>query len=235
MHSIATITQTMAGRIGQYTDRDVPVVPLWIDGSLRSIQIPSSENEFFKAHGLSPEKFYIIYSGNLGKGHSVETVVDLARALEHRSELGFVIAGEGFKQAVIEEKLAAHPLNNITVLPYQDRAIFRHLLAGTAVGVVTIDEPSALVSIPSKVFNLFAAAKPVLCIGPKQSDLAQLVHEHGAGKSFEPHQLDEMCTYLLQLLEQDDVYAQYSDASLKTSQGYLPENANRLAAFHYLD
>lgn len=235
LHSVATITSTMASRIAAYTDRGIPVVPLWIDGSLRDLHIRPQDNQFFKEHHLAPDKFYVIYSGNLGKGHSVEVVVDLARALQHRSDLGFVIAGEGFKQAVIEEKLAEHPLDNIIVLPYQDRAVFRHLLAGTSIGVVTIDEPSALVSIPSKVFNLFAAAKPILCIGPAASDLADLVHEHGAGKSFKPEQISEMCNFILELLEQQSLYAQYSGASLRTSQDYLPENARTLASFHWAD
>ncbi|MEQ8704193.1 MAG: glycosyltransferase family 4 protein [Phaeodactylibacter sp.] len=233
IYSLSTITHAMAKKIQQYTDgTKVPVVNLWVDQSVGRFQVERSQNEFFKRYNLDPRKFYVVYSGNLGKGHDVELLVEVAKSMENNSKVFFIIAGEGYKKQLIKEKIHVEQLKNCLWLPYQEKEIFKHMLAGTDIGVVTIDEPNAYVSIPSKTFNLMGAGKPIVCFGKKDSELGKLVDKNKIGSIYGPTDINKCATFINRLIEEQEFYRYYSENSKSASQKYTSANAEKFVCMH---
>ena len=70
----------------------------------------------------------------------------------------------------IGEEIKKRKLDNCKLLPKQSVELFFAALAATNVGVVSLSQAAANVSIPSKTFNLLGAGKPILCIGSEESE-----------------------------------------------------------------
>lgn len=232
-HSVSTITDVMAKRIQQYTgEKEVPVVNLWADQSIGTYKVSRNENIFFKTHNLNPNNTYVIYSGNLGKGHDVEHLLEVAGKMRENKNIVFIIAGEGFKKQTIKDTIIERKLDNCIWMPYQEKEVFKHMLAATDIGVVTIDEPNANVSIPSKTFNIMAAGKPIICFGKKDSELGKLVNDNGMGEIYSAEDLNECVTYIKKLANNQEEYKYFSNNSIQTSKRYTLANAEKFVLMH---
>src|SRR3546814_3788687 len=73
------------------------------------------------------DKTIIQYSGNIGRTHDIELVLDAARQLDKREDILFLFAGEGGKMQVV--KAAAREAGNIVVLPRQPAGKLAELLS----------------------------------------------------------------------------------------------------------
>lgn len=232
-HSISTITNAMGRQIQQYTSGSpVPVVNLWVDQSVGSLQIERDQNKFFRKYDLDPNRFYVIYSGNMGKGHDVEFLLEVAERLKKNQKVFFIITGNGFKRQLIVDQIETQQLDNCRWFPYQEKETFKHMLAGTDVGVVTIDEPNAYVSIPSKTYNLIGAGKPIICFGKKESELGKLVAEDNIGKIYGASDINACAAFIEHLINNQEEYLRYARNSRLASQKYTVANAEEFVRLH---
>lgn len=67
--------------------------------------------------------------------------------------------------------------------------------------LLEIDSPETQVIIPGKVFEYLAARRPVVGIGPEDSDFFELIENNGAGKCFNYHEAERLERYILELFE----------------------------------
>ena len=223
----------MDDKMNKYlNDCTTTVIPLWTDNSLSRIKIERSENLFFKEYNLDPNKFYVTYSGNLGKGHSIETIVEVANILQEYNNIYFVVAGEGYKENIIKNLANKYGLNNILLLPYQEKKMFVHLINASDLGVVSIDEPNAYTCIPSKVFNLFGAGTPVLCIGKSDSELGKLVLKYNSGRAFEDDQAQAITLFIKDLSQNTALYHKLKLGSIKAGTEHTVKNAEEFVKLH---
>ena len=75
--------------------------------------------------------------------------------------------------------------------------------------LIEIDSFETIGIIPGKLFEYMAAERPILAIGPKQSDVEKIIKDTNAGKYFNYDNLQEVKQYLL------DCYEKYQQSSLK--------------------
>ena len=176
----------------------------------------------------SSDEWIVLYSGNLGREHDVETILDCATKLVDREEIVFVIAGEGWKKKHLAERVTSERLKNVRLLPKLPASEFRVLLSQARLGVVTQSLRTVEVCIPSKTFNLLAAGVPVLGIGKPGSDFGSLIHEAGAGRVFQPEQVDEICRFLLACKADENSFAHMKKSAIKLADRFTPANAERL-------
>jgi colanic acid biosynthesis glycosyl transferase WcaI len=99
-------------------------------------------------------------------------------------------------------------LTNITILPYQPREDFPEMLAAADISLVTLNPSAALSSLPSKVFNVMASARPILAVTPSESELAQIVRRAGCGWIVPPGFARELARNIIQLIDQDSAMTQ---------------------------
>ncbi len=125
--------------------------------------------------------FTILYSGNLGLAHDIETVSGALLALKDDARYKFVFAGSGARRIKLEEFCDTHSISNIEFRPYSPKASLGESLGSGHVGLIT-QQSSCLGSVvPSKAYGLMAAGRPILYIGPRESTVAQLIERFDCG------------------------------------------------------
>ena len=126
-----------------------------------------------------------LYSGTLGLKHRPELLYELAA--QHAGDADVVVISEGMGEARLRELLAARPLPNLRVLPFQPFEQFPDLL-GSADALVALLEPSAgTFSVPSKVLSYLCAGRPILAAIPPENLAARTIERSGSGLVVPPY------------------------------------------------
>jgi glycosyltransferase involved in cell wall biosynthesis len=177
--AVVVLGDAMADRVranGVAAER-VHVLPNWADGAAVH-PAPAEADAFRRAHGLDGKRV-VLYSGNMGRAHDLRTILDAARLLRHRPEIAFVFAGGGAKRAEVEA--AGRDLPSIHLLPYQPRERLGASLSSGELHVVTQEPFTVGLVEPSKLYGAMAAGRPVLYIGPPETETARTVAREGIG------------------------------------------------------
>lgn len=163
----------------------VDIIHNWEDPSF-IVPLEKEENEFSATHGLV-EKFSLVYSGNIGANHELETVVRAAASFDDEP-VKFLIIGEGDRKVDMMELAASLNVESDTLefLPYQDLETLPYSLTSGDVSVVAVREGMNGLCVSSKLYSSLAAGQPVLVIADAESDEARIVKAHEAGIQVQP-------------------------------------------------
>jgi len=127
----------------------------------------------------------ILYSGNLGLAHEIETISDVMLALRERTDVQFVFTGAGARRISLERFCAAHNLANVRFQGYVDVELLSASLGACHLGLITMNSACVGTVVPSKAYAFLAAGRPLLFIGLKTAMTARLT-DQGCGWQFEP-------------------------------------------------
>lgn len=167
----------------------IVVAPNWADGTeIRPRPLPS----------LPPLR--VLYSGNLGLAHETETILEVMRRLAGRTDIEFRFAGDGARRGALEQQCRRAGIERAVFEPYCEASRLPDRLAGCHLGLVTLQASCAGTVVPSKLYSLLAAGRPVLFIGPRQSAAAQLVERHECGWVVQPGETPAVVALLGALL-----------------------------------
>ncbi|HRX81730.1 MAG TPA: glycosyltransferase family 4 protein [Pirellulaceae bacterium] len=113
--------------------------------------------------GISKEKFFVGYIGTTGMAHGLETVLDAAALLLDRTEVQFVIMGQGAHRACLEDSARQRGLTNVI---FSDSVAHRDIpsvYAALDMSLVhLLPNPLFKTVIPSKIFESMAMGCPIL-------------------------------------------------------------------------
>lgn len=187
--AVAITAPGMAERIEQ---RGVPVdkihfIPNWADEELfRPVPVDPALRESL---GLTAP-VTVMYAGNLGEYQDLVTVVEAARLLRARTDIEFVMVGEGVERPRLEALCREYRLQNVRFLGARTFSEMPSLLALGDVQLVTLrDLPIFRTTLPSKLVATLASGRPIL--GGLLGDAAQLVVASGAGEVVTPGRPEE--------------------------------------------
>ncbi len=143
--------------------------------------IPKDENPFSEEHGLV-ERFTLVYSGNIGEWHDLESLIHAAPRFDD-NPVTFLVIGEGENKATLQSLARSLGLDSetVTFLPYQPFEALPYSLTSGDVSVVATYEGLEGISVSSKLYSALAAGRPVLCIAQEHDDAARVVAEFDAG------------------------------------------------------
>ena len=221
---IYTLSEGMADQLSTYVEREcIKVVPLW-PASESFTPIEKEYNPFIKKHGLQ-DKFVVLYSGNMGYTHNVETLIEVAEILKRGNNIHFLLIGDGKKKVELVRMAKEKQLDNCTFMDYQPFDVLPYSLASADLGVVTLNEETALTSVPSKTFNLLAVGAPLLCIAPKKSEIALIVAKYSNGLVCPATELQMIADFIVSIANDKQKQKQMSLKSLQAAKEYTKENA----------
>ncbi len=123
----------------------------------------------------------LLYSGNFGLSHDIETLLFAMESLKDDERFEFRFVGSGVGQAQIKEVCRKKGLRNVTFLPYCSRAKLAESLSEADIGLVTQRAPCIGSVVPSKVYGLMAAGRPILYIGPNATTPSEIVQRFQCG------------------------------------------------------
>ncbi|MCC7537259.1 MAG: glycosyltransferase family 4 protein [Deltaproteobacteria bacterium] len=164
----------------------VAVVPNWADVGALAASAAAGATEYRDALGLGGRPV-ALYSGNVGLSQGLEHLVDAARHTKERApELVWLVAGDGNARASIERRARDAGLDNVRFLPPQPRARLGALLGTGDVGLVTMRRGVADDMVPSKLYGILAAGRPVVASVESASEVARVVREERVGAVVPP-------------------------------------------------
>jgi len=182
--SIIVPSETMKERIVARVPELAPkitVIHNWADPTWIK-PLAKQDNTFAHTHNLV-EKFTVLYSGNMGRCHDMNTILEAARELKDES-VQFVFIGGGPKREAAIQTLQEWHLTNCIFLPYQAKAALPESLTACDVSLVSIDVGMEGLVAPSKFYASVSSGNPVAVICEPHSYLRQLVADANCGAAF---------------------------------------------------
>jgi len=119
--------------------------------------------------------FVTAYSGNLGRAHDAGTILEAACALGNDPGTVFLMVGGGAGMRSLEMQARARSLTNFRFAPYQPREALSDSLAAGDVHLVSLRPELEGLVVPSKLYGILAAGRPVVFIGDPDGELARLI------------------------------------------------------------
>jgi colanic acid biosynthesis glycosyl transferase WcaI len=183
---IVAIGETMRKRLeakGAPAER-LRVIPNWVD--TREITPQPRDNAWAERHGLT-SRFVVMHSGNVGHAQDLDSLVRSATFLRDLEDLAIVIAGFGARHAeMVALSRRLEVSGAVRFLPYQERAHLPLSLSSADVHVVGLASGLAGYVVPSRLYGILAAGRPVIVAAEGESETARLVREIGCGLVIEP-------------------------------------------------
>jgi hypothetical protein len=106
------------------------------------------------------------------------------------------------------------------------------MLQAMQVGVVSLEKETSQISIPSKTFNILGVGKPIICLGTKESDLAELLEINQAGMSFTSDSIETLTSFVIKLYADKNYYGQLTENASKLSLKFSYKNADLILKDH---
>jgi colanic acid biosynthesis glycosyl transferase WcaI len=181
------------------------VIENWADDRA-IVPKPTDASAMRRELGLSG-KFIVCYSGNLGRAHEYETMLAAAEALRLEPAFVFLIIGGGAKLASLKQAVADRMLDNFHFLPYQPRESLADSLAAADVHLVSLLPALEGLIVPSKVYGILAAGRPVVFIGDSNGDCARIVLDAQCGRVVGVDAAQDLAAALRELNAQPTVRA----------------------------
>ena len=133
--------------------------------------------------------FVVLHAGNLGFYGAWRTLVTAARKLANDG-VGLVFVGDGAQRGEVEAIAAG--ADNIRFLDFFPAAKIPSVLAAADVHVVTIKRGLEGVVVPSKMYGILAAGKPIIAVAPGETDVVSVGLQQGFAVAADPDKPSEL-------------------------------------------
>ena len=161
---------------------------------------------FKEKYGLQ-DKFVIMYSGNIGLYYDLENLMKVIEQVNpdiktaDGREVVFAFVGAGS----VLDKLVAYKeekhMDNVVFIPYQDKADLIYSLNAGDVHWCVNAKGIKGVSCPSKYYGIAAAAKSVLAVLEKDSEIRCIIEETNGGLCAEPGDYEGVAQNVMWFIE----------------------------------
>jgi colanic acid biosynthesis glycosyl transferase WcaI len=143
---------------------------------------PSLDDEVFRTIRGDSE-FVLLHAGNLGFYGAWETLVTAVGSLNEEG-VSLVFVGEGAQRARVES--IAKGAKNVRFLPFFPASKIPSVLAAPDAHVITVKRGLEGVVVPSKMYGILVAGKPIVAVAAKETDAATLGAKFGFAVSADP-------------------------------------------------
>jgi glycosyltransferase involved in cell wall biosynthesis len=223
---IVAIGETMRERLqakGAPAER-LCVIPNWID--TREITPQPRDNPWAERHGLDA-RFVVMHSGNVGHAQDLDSLVRAATFLRDRDDLRIVIAGFGARHAEMVELASRLEVDEtVRFLPYQEREHLPFSLSSADLHVVGLAKGLAGYVVPSRLYGVLAAGRPIIAAADDTSETARLVREVGCGMVIPPGRPELLARTIRAAADGEHDLAEMG----RRGRAYVEEEADRMVA-----
>ncbi len=175
------LAANVRAKIGTATP--VEVIPNFVDTAW--IRPGPADNGYRAELGLTGRQV-VMYAGNVGWSQSLDLVVDAAERLADRPDVAFVVNGSGVARDGLAADAARRGLANLHFVGLQPKWRLPEVLNAADVHVVPLRTGLAKASVPSKLYSILAAGRPIVASVDPGTEVARTVERAGAGVSVPP-------------------------------------------------
>lgn len=181
---------------GAKRDR-VRVIPNWADEEA-IVPVPPERNRLRHQWGLAG-KFVVGYSGNMGRAHEFETILEAIARLASEASIVFLFVGGGNQRAYLEKVAVRRGFSQIQFKPYQPREVLAESLGAADVHLISLRSAAERFVVPSKFYGVAAAGRPVIFVGDPNGEIARTIKSGHCGAVIQPQESAELASLLLTL------------------------------------
>jgi colanic acid biosynthesis glycosyl transferase WcaI len=177
---VVAIGETMRSRLehkGASPDR-VVVIPNWVDTS--DIEPRPRDNPWTREHGLV-DRFVAMHSGNIGHAQDLDTLIRAGTFLRDLPDLTIAIIGGGARRDELKELTRLLEVDAVYFWGYQPREVLAQSLSAAHLHVVGLARGLSGYVVPSRLYGILAAGRPVIVAADEDSETARVVREVGCG------------------------------------------------------
>ena len=128
-------------------------------------------------------RFVLLHAGNLGFYGAWDVL--LAGAAQFADDgIGLVFVGDGAQRTRLEA--AATNIPNVRFLPFFPGSKIPSVLAAADAHIITVKRGLEGVVVPSKMYGILAAGKPIVAVAPRECDVVSIGEKKGFALSADP-------------------------------------------------
>lgn len=179
-HANVVLCDTMARHL---LSQSVPaertvIVHNWADGDITPV---SRDANPLRREWELGDRFVVGYSGNLGRAHDHDALLDLMQRLRGHDDIAFLFIGGGAGLDRLKAMAADALLPNVQFRAYQPRERLSQSLSVPDVHLVSLRAEMEGLIMPSKIYGILAAGRPTLFLGSAEGSIQRIVDSFGAG------------------------------------------------------
>jgi glycosyltransferase involved in cell wall biosynthesis len=171
-------------------------------------------------------RFVLVHAGNLGFYGAWETLIAGAKKLAGDG-VRLVFVGDGAQRSRVEALAQGAP--NIAFLPFFPGSKVPSVLAAADAHLITIKRGLEGVVVPSKLYGILAAGKPIVAVAPAETDVSTLGARQGFAVRCDPDVPDQLVMAVRLLLQDESQRQRMGRAALEAAPGY--DRAGEAAKF----
>jgi len=207
---------------GASPDR-IAVIPNWIDTQFLTPR--PRVNAWAIENGLA-DAFVVMHSGNVGHAQNLDNLVVATTYLRDLPDLRVPIAGFGARSSEIHQLVERLEADAVSFLAYQPRETLPESLSAAHLHYVGLARGLSGFVVPSRLYGILAAGRPVIVAADADSETARLVAEVDCGIVLPPDRPDLLAVAIR------DAHAGALDLEEMGRRGraYVEAEADRLVA-----
>lgn len=156
----------------KYPDK-LHVIPNFVDTELyRPIR---TQEHLDKSMFIENDHLKLLYAGNIGMAQEWDTLIELAK-LTLADPVDYYVIGEGMMREYVRKCIDEFKLDNIHLLPYQQRELMPEIIAFSDLQFIFMAPEIAAQGFPSKVYTILACAKPLLICSPDNTPIVNFLN-----------------------------------------------------------
>lgn len=180
----------------------VHLIPNW--GDVESLRPDAPAGAAVRRVLKLEHQLIVQYMGNMGRTHDVMTIVACAEALSADRRVHFHMIGWGAQRDMLEAEVTRRALPNVTLQGPCSSEELNGYLNAADVAIISFRKGMAGLSVPSRLYNVMAAGRPVVALADPGSELAQVVADEDIGWVLPPEDPAALSALVARLADAPD-------------------------------
>jgi colanic acid biosynthesis glycosyl transferase WcaI len=162
-------------------------------------------------------RFVLLHAGNLGFYGAWDTLLAAAEQLNENG-VGLVFVGDGAQRERLQ--LAAKTIPNVRFLPFFPGSKIPSVLAAADAHIITVKRGLEGVVVPSKMYGILAAGKPIIALAPRECDVVSIGEAKGFSVSADPSDPVQFARAVQQLVRDPERVRRMGEAASAAASEY---------------
>lgn len=207
---IAKRQYSVADVIGVQTPANLPYFARWANHHEKSVEVlqnwlapPGDKAACSFDVNTTPlrGRKIIVYAGNMGVAQGLDIFIEVAAAVQHRQDIGFLFVGRGTRKQILREACEQKRLNNVYFHNEIDSQEIPSLYAQCHVGLVSLDPRHSTHNIPGKFLTYMQSGLPVLARVNPGNDLLEIIHHENVGRVSTSNSIAELQSLIEEIVD----------------------------------
>lgn len=161
----------------------IKTIQNWSD--IHKITVNSEIIKQYKEDWGLEHKFIVGYSGNFGRAHDYDTIVNAIELMKDDENTVFLFIGGGVYYEKLIEHIERKKIKNVVFKPYQPRDVLVNSLSVPDVHLISLVPSMEGLIVPSKYYGIAAVGKPVIFVGALDGEISTVLAAEKCGVSVE--------------------------------------------------